>query len=336
MRSKLPPLPRRLPPVQGETTLSYVDRLAKANHLDSRNLIGYLNPELTGTRGLQRRFDISLDVLAAVTGIPTAHLAQALPEIRPQHPDLHTTGQAAAGRPNRTQPACRRCMAAKNIQTTVAIWAHPDHNICPRHHLWIGHGVIDPTDQVEVAQLPEIPRAQVRHRNLIRRHGRGRVEPFYEHARAVIDWSTNLPCDTGRWNRMDYFVAREQAKTASSPLRKRRLSLARSHDYAAYYPEVIDLLSILVSPYWLRIAVSDGAAEREHFYNQVMKSGLTNGTPALNRPLQKWIARQRDSQPDQAPAAGDLSTIANWPGCRRPLESARSRPPCRDGSDDGG
>jgi hypothetical protein len=283
---KLRPLPRRVSPIQDETTHSYLRRLADANYLATHDLIGYLNPRLAGPG--RRRFEISLEALAIISGIEAIHLARALPEIRSQFADrgsLHVLGRPTAGDPNRTCPPCRRCMAAKNITglSLITIWAPQDQNVCLRHQLWIGQGVRAPEDQLDVSGLPEIAQAQIRHRNLIRRHGHRRVGFFYSDAREVIDWSSNnWYSDTARSSRKRYLFDREQAQR-----------LPWSYDYAAYYPEVVGVLSVLASPYWRRMAISDDPAEEERFYRQVANDGLTNGTPALNTPLRKWVDGHR-------------------------------------------
>jgi hypothetical protein len=272
-------------PVQDETTQSFVHRLAQANHIRNDELADYLIPRLAGSQGLRRRFETSLHALAAVSALDAVYLAQALPDIRSQFTDqdsLHL---------NRTQLACRRCMAAKNITTRVIVWARHDHNVCLRHQLWISQGVNKPEDQADVADLPEITQSQVRHHNLIRRYGHRPVNHCYWTAQQVIDWSSNLPSPTARWERKRYFFTREKAEF-----------LPWSYDFAAYYPEVIGVLSVLLSPYWRRMAISDDPAEEQRFYRQIAANGLTNGTPAHNTPLSTWVNRHRqDSKSNEDP-----------------------------------
>lgn len=275
--AKLSPLPRHVPPVPDEVTSCYVHRLAHANHIDGRELAGYLNPALAPPKGISHTFTIRLEDLAAVSGIPPAHLAYALPDLYRQyagHEPRRRSDRPAADEARHKRLACRKCMAANNITTPVHIWARADNHVCLRHHLWIGSGVHTSHDQVEIGDLPEIGHAHTHHHNLSRRHGRATVAYFYDDARRMVDQATNLPSNTGRWKRLRYFLAREHTD-----------QLPWSYDYAAYYPEVISLLAVLSSPYWRRQAISDNPTDRDRFYRRVAHNGPT-------RNLDTWINQQ--------------------------------------------
>lgn len=289
------PLPRRVTPVQDETVFSFLHRLAQANHIRGDELLAYLVIRLRRPWAPTRAPDVSLQALSVISGHTTHCLAHALPEIRPQLADqssLQVIGRTTVKGPNTTRPACRRCMAAKGITTTVTIWARRDQNVCLRHQLWIGHGADRSKDQVEVADLPEIGRAHTRHRNLIRRHGLGRVRYFYPDAEEIIRWSAEFPCDSGRWNRRHHFFTREKAER-----------LPWAYDYAACYPEVVALLSVLASPHWRCKAISDNPADRQRFYRQTAANGITNGKPERNTPLNTWIERHRQHRTPDDPIA---------------------------------
>src|SRR6266567_1114991 len=76
-RSPLPPrLPRPVPPFPGETTASYIYRLAAASELHPSDLRAHL-------AGRREREPVALDSLAAAAGRPRHALAWALPELRP-------------------------------------------------------------------------------------------------------------------------------------------------------------------------------------------------------------------------------------------------------------
>lgn len=285
------PLPRRVTPVQDETVSSFLRRLAQANHIHSDELRDHLVIRPSEPSAPTRHLDVSLYALAVTSGHTPVCLAHALPEIRPQLADqaaLRVIGRTTASGPNTTRPACRRCTAAKGIATMVTVWARQDQNVCQRHQLWTGQGVNTLEDQVDVADLPETGWAQTRHRNLIRRHGLGRVEHFHPAAEEIIRWSAHFPSDAGRWARRRHFLTRE--KTDRLPW---------SYDSAACSPEVVALLSTLTSPHWRRFVLSDNPAHRQRFYCQIAANGLTQGSPQRNTPLNKRInSQRRDRTPD--------------------------------------
>ena len=312
LRWRSRPLPRRVSPVQDETISSFLRRLAQANHIRGDELLAYLGTRLREPSAPTRSRDVSLQALSMISGHTPICLAHALPEIRPQLPDhsaLRVIGRTTV-EGHATRPACRRCMAAKGITATVTIWARQHQNVCLRHQLWIGPGVNSPEDQVEVADLPEIGHAQTRHSNLIRRHGVGHVRYSHPDAQKIISWSTQLPSDTGRWNRRRHFFTREQAE-----------HLPWSYDFAACYPEVVALLSVLASPHWRRMALSDNPANKQRFYRHSAANGITNGEPEHNTPLNKWIDRHRQDRTPENPYA------------EQPIDGGSSSGPPRSATD---
>ena len=183
-----------------------------------------------------------------------------------------------------TRLACRRCMAAKNIFSAVTVLAWTDQSLCLQHQLWIGHSVTRIEDQADIADIPEISEAQVRHRRLARRHGFRNVRDCYGTAESTIDWSSREPSSpTARQRRTRCFLARSHAG-----------ALPRSYDYASYYPEVIGILSVLASPHCQHLASSGGAADAFRFYRLAALNGLTNGNPQENNPLRNWIVKLRE------------------------------------------
>jgi hypothetical protein len=300
-------MPRRIPPVKDETVESYVDRLAAGNHLDARDLIDHLTKKRWQyTPGYHR---IPLDALAAVSGFSRTSLAYALPQMRPdaEHHQLHLTGRATAREPNHRRPACRRCMAGKGITSTVTIWARADQNVCLRHQLWIGPGVDSANHQLDVSDLPEIGRAQIRHDRLIRRFGHGRINYYYYYyyyyytdAYEVDDWSTrNRYVVCPRNDRRRYLFNREQSEV-----------LPFSYGYAAQHPEVIGVLGVIVSPFWRRLAISDDPTDQQRFYAEIKKNGLYSGNPEANTPLRRWIRdHRRDRSPDDPDGEKELQYL---------------------------
>jgi len=277
-RQERRPLPRQVRPVQNETTVSFVQRLAHANHIRADDLTEYLNARMT-TSG--RHIRVSLQILADAAGIDAGHLIHALPQLQagPARSGIVPSPVTSA----EVRLACRRCMAGRNIFSAVTVLTWTDQNVCLRHQLWTGHGVTTIEDQADVTGMPEVGRAQARHQRLAHQHGLWRVRDCYETAERTIDWSSRESSSrTARQERIRRFLAASRTGT-----------LPRSYDYASYYPEVVSVLSVLASPYWQRMAGSGDTDDALRFYRQVAANCLTTGTPRQNTPLRNWIVELR-------------------------------------------
>jgi hypothetical protein len=79
-------LPRQIRPVRNETTISFVQRLARANHIRADELIEYLDAGMT-TSG--RHISVSPQVLADTARIDVGHLLQALPQLQAESVNLN-------------------------------------------------------------------------------------------------------------------------------------------------------------------------------------------------------------------------------------------------------
>lgn len=284
-RRKGHPLPRRVRPVQNETTYSFIRRLAHANHIRADKLIEYLDAWMN-TNG--RDISISPQSLADAARIDVRHLLRALPQLQVQAPrseeELLELREPSARRMSaELRPACRRCMAAKGIFTAVTVLAWTDTNLCLRHQLWTGHGVTGVEDQADIAGIPEIGQAQTRLSRLCRHRGPLDIWYSYETAEAVIDWSSREASSlTARQERLRHLLA--SSATGRLP---------RSYDYACYYPEVVGILGVITSPYWRRIAGSLDPGDSVRLYRHVAASGLNRGDPSQNTPLRGWIMKLR-------------------------------------------
>jgi hypothetical protein len=282
LRQRLRRLPRPVPPVQDETIVSYVGRLAVHNYLAPGDLLNHL-------KEFDRRLpypSIALDSLAAITGLPERSLAYALPETRSPTAAYglrEQVGPTTVGGLNRQRPLCRLCAATKGISATVMVWACCHRNVCLRHNLWVGQGVQDYQDQLDVADLPEIPQAQVEHRKLIRRFSQARVEFFYADACEIEQWASRNICTVARSNdRRNRLLARE-----------RRATLPWPYHYATQYPETVRILGVISSPFWHQLAISGDISQRKRFYDEIDRK-VDVGVPAgRNRRLTDWIQEQR-------------------------------------------
>jgi hypothetical protein len=286
-RRKPRPLPRQVRPVQNEITVSFVRRLARANHIRPDELIKHLDAWMS-TSG--RDISISAQKLADASGIDVRRLLQALPLLQVQAPlsesgeELREPQEPSTRRMSaELRLACRRCMAAKGIFSAVTVLAWADKNLCRRHQLWTGHGVTSIEDQADIASIPEIGQAQARISRLARHRGPQGIWHSYRTAEDIIDWSSReSSSQTARQERLRHFLA--SSATGRLP---------RSYDHASYYPEVAGVLSVITSPYWQRMAGSGDADDAACLYRRFAASGVTRGDPGQNTPLRGWIAGLR-------------------------------------------
>ena len=173
-RPSLPPrLPRAVPPFPGETTASYVYRLAVANELHPADLRAHL-------AGRREHGPVALDSLVAATGRPRHALAWALPELRPG------SGPALPGYVRRT--VCWRCAARRDSYPYAAVWQPAETCLC---RIWLGSAAHPRLRrQYDVAALPEIIQAQGRHSRLARRRGRqAAITAIAEASRITALWA---------------------------------------------------------------------------------------------------------------------------------------------------
>jgi TniQ len=222
-RQERRPLPRQVRPVQNETTVSFVQRLAHANHIRADDLTEYLNARMT-TSG--RHIRVSLQILADAAGIDAGHLIHALPQLQagPARPGIVPSPVTSA----EVRLACRRCMAGRNIFSAVTVLTWTDQNVCLRHQLWTGHGVTIIEDQADVTGMPEVGRAQARHQRLAHHHGLWRVRDCYETAERTIDWSSRESFISGSKTGGHTAIPGRQSYRYVAPLLRLRLLLPRS------------------------------------------------------------------------------------------------------------
>lgn len=229
------PLPRRLAPVQGETVDHYVGRLARANHLDTVALRGYLCiPRGPGP------VCVRPERLAAASGQPVELITARLP-------GLAWTRGSSRFNPY-VRPACRRCMARRGLLDPVPCHIPAHVTVCRRHQLWIGLGARSHAQQYDLHAFPEMLGAQRRHHRLRRRHDPHDVALAHHHAQRIVarkasrnEWSTRQQhrlndLAPGIWQRL-------------APDAPRAGRGAYLHDVAvqiATYPDIIERTHVLL------------------------------------------------------------------------------------------
>ncbi|MDW4910702.1 Helicase associated domain protein [Streptomyces sp. ADMS] len=242
----------RLAPLQDETNLSYLDRLADRYRLGVRDLIPALLQVGGGLfKGYRTDGEMYLNAeararVSAFSRVPEEILQRALPAWSAQEP-VSPDGAGAAGRfrfgsvvPVAGE-GCRLCTAARTGRTKPArVYLQPHTRICPRHRCWmLGTHWIDGapagTEQIDLAGLPEMLSAHRRHLELLR-HRPDAVEAFaVAHAVVVSWWAQQWPKEE-QWPRRE----RQTAPPGADPGWWRLL--VRD---AVIYPETVALTSVL-------------------------------------------------------------------------------------------
>ncbi|OUC93014.1 Helicase associated domain protein [Streptomyces swartbergensis] len=246
------PGPVRLAPLQGETNLSYLDRLADRYRLGVRDLVPALLQVGGGLfKGYRTDGEIYLNAeararISAFSRVPEDVLGRALPAWAAQEP-LAPEGVGAAGRFRfgAVVPAagegCRLCTAARTGRTKPArVYLQPHTRICLRHRRWmLGTHWIDgapaDTEQVDLAGLAEVVAAHRRHLDLLR-HRPEAVRAFEVAHAVVVSWWAQQWSEEEQWPRR----VRQLTPQGADPGWWRLL--ARD---AVTYPETVALTSVL-------------------------------------------------------------------------------------------
>lgn len=217
------PAPRasiwRLAPVQWETTVSYLQRLARRHHLDTAELLHglgihqpILHPECTKPYGPYTSIELYLNapgrsLISAFAGIPDEHLAHALPEWNryrdkpdPQSPRARlrlASAYAVTG--------CPRCTLARTGQPHPVPQYLPDtHLICRRHRTWMlgRHTLADtrvPVEHADLSRTPEILAAHRIHMRFLRRWGAAADHALTLAMNLTETWRRAAPAEERIW-----------------------------------------------------------------------------------------------------------------------------------------
>jgi hypothetical protein len=160
-------LPIRVAPLTGEAIVSYLGRLAAANHVPVNVILAHLPSWFTARTithddlsGADRIGPDGIEYLATLTGLTVTGLQRALPAFglgRRDHP----------GRPSvRAVNACRRCAARHGQADPVPVHLPSNQRLCGRHRIWLGD-----TCQIDLRSAPEIIHAHHMAARLAHRHG---------------------------------------------------------------------------------------------------------------------------------------------------------------------
>ncbi len=234
-----PVLPRSVAPITGEALISYLTRLACANHLTLTEVLTIL-PSWFSTK-ISNRDDRAqhhmlipasaeaLRALASLTSVTPTGLACALPAF----------GTADAHNPVRATTACRQCAARRGIHQPVPVHLPAHHKVCTRHGIWLSDAG---QPQLDLAACPEIVTAQHRANRLLRRCTPQELILAYQAAaKAVPPWPASPAAIPLHW--------RHRLLTLQTA--NHRHGTPTDHDaytHAAIYPDAIALAAARLNP----------------------------------------------------------------------------------------
>ena len=195
-------------PATGETTASYLSRIAGRYGMDPSALLAWW--QWTGSRprdasgGFRDDAEVLLNIsgqqlLAQLTGIEPQDLVRALPAFvdGPQAMDGPTEGAArgrwqvaSSGAHGPVAYGCRLCTAARTGHDTVVVrYAAPWQRVCARHHRWMltagdGHR----HRNLDLRAAPEIAASHRAWPEVVRQAADGGADPgrVFALARAVV------------------------------------------------------------------------------------------------------------------------------------------------------
>ncbi len=237
--ARTPALPRQVTPITGETLISYLTRLATANHLTTSEILVVLptwfttkinNPdERAQHHMLAPATTDALHALARLTGTSPAGLARALPAF----------GTSDTHGPVRATTACHRCTARRGVLQPVPVHLPAHHKICTRHGIWLSDAG---QPNLDLAACPEIITAQHRANRLLRRHTPQQLLLTYQAAaKSIPPWPTSPAAIPLHW--------RHRLLTLQTT--NHRYGTPTDHDayiHAAIYPDAITLAAAELNP----------------------------------------------------------------------------------------
>ncbi|WP_328623502.1 hypothetical protein [Streptomyces sp. NBC_00354] len=152
-----------------------------------------------------------------------------------------------------------------------------------RHRLWIGDGITNTDEQVDVSRMPDTLRAQRHHRNLIVRHGRRWVRSAYPEARKIyFTWLESIADPFGVFDTARRLLADGTGKAPSHDLTRTMV----------VHPQVVALTGLLAGQEWEHRTVVTG--DITWLVQQITDRGILLGYIPKDRedPLIQWVEQR--------------------------------------------
>ncbi|MEU9608505.1 TniQ family protein [Streptomyces sp. NPDC048057] len=308
----------RISPLPGESTGSFVNRLAHANGL---GLADFLQRVGQGTgsssQGAARVAKYpqctemyvngpGLEYLAVLAGQSAAVLRQALPALAARHL-LPGDGDAvwkwpwqpSEGHLVRCCPGCAQGLGVRE----PAWWLVPNGwRVCARHGRWCDDSRTQPEGGLSLQELPEVVDAHRERVRLQRRFGRSGEELFADAFQVAAEWWRTMPM-VPRWGHRAWACGLEDRSSRVMPL--------------VIYPEAARLAQLMAG--FEQSDVRDAQA-RGRWLGQAeaLMEAWEVDAQAGRAALLDWLHRHRTrAAPATQPAVGRRGRLPLAPGHRR-------------------
>ncbi|MEU2235138.1 TniQ family protein [Streptomyces vietnamensis] len=301
-RQSLPLLVRPLP---GESTGSFVNRLAHANGLELADFLqrvgqgtGSSSADATRVAKYPQCTEMyvngpGLEYLAVLAGEPAAVLQRALPGLAPRH-RLPGDGDAVWKWP--WQPSeghlvrcCTRCAEVRGVGEPAWWLVSDSWRVCARHGRWCDDSRTEPLDGLSLKELPEVVAAHLERVRLQKRFGRAGQELFADAFQVAADWWRTMPMVL-RWVHRAWACGLEDRSARVMPL--------------VIYPEAARLAQLMVEFEQSEVRDTDARARWLGKAEALMESWELD-VPAGRGPLLDWLHRHRlPADMVEVPASG--------------------------------
>ncbi|MFL9684764.1 TniQ family protein [Streptomyces sp. KL110A] len=313
------PLPMRVLPLPGESTGSFVNRLAHANGLGLADFLqrvglgtGSSSQDAARVAKYPQCTEMyvngpGLEYLAMLAGEPAAVLRRVLPGLAPRH-RLPGEGDAVWKWPwlppeGHLVRCCTRCAEARGVRES-AWWLMPDSwRVCARHSRWCDDSRTGPLDGLSLTELPEVVEAHLERGRLQRQFGRSGEELFADAFQVAAEWWRTMPTVL-RWVHRAWACDLEDRSARVMPL--------------VIYPEAARLARLMVKFEQSDLRDTDARTRWLGDAEALMDSWELD-VQAGQGPLLDWLHRHRaPANPETQPASGQRRTrLPLAPGHRR-------------------
>ncbi|MFE2060614.1 TniQ family protein [Streptomyces sp. NPDC059446] len=324
------PLPLLVRPLPGESTGSFVNRLAHANGLRLADFLARVGQGTGSSSGDVARVERypqctemyvngpGLEYLAVLAGEPVAVLQQALPALAPRY-RLRGDGEAVWKWP--WQPSegclvryCTRCAEVRGVREPAWWLASDSWRVCARHWRWCDDSRTEPLDGLSLKELPEVVTAHLERARLQKQFGRAGEELFADAFQVAAGWWRSMPMVL-RWVHRAWACGLEDRSSRVMPL--------------VVYPEAARLAQLMAEFEQSDVRDTDARSRWLGQVEALMESWELD-VQAGREPLLDWLHRHRtpagtEAQPAARPGRGGLPLSPGHDRLASPTGSVEQR-----------